>query len=72
MFSGVVLLLFVVWLCGPWGVLVLATGQLPGTLLNFRCRVRLGGISGDTLGALSELTEAATLSSAALFAGLLR
>ncbi|MFP6869109.1 MAG: adenosylcobinamide-GDP ribazoletransferase [Nitrospinota bacterium] len=58
----VLLLLF----CGPAGGLALAGGWLAAKGYGLWCRRRLGGITGDLLGAGSELVEALILTAAAM------
>jgi adenosylcobinamide-GDP ribazoletransferase len=46
---------------GPWGVLALGVAAALAAAWALYLRRRLGGFTGDTLGALVETTEAALL-----------
>ncbi len=59
-----------VLLTGSAGLAAAALAPLPGLYFCRRCRLRLGGMTGDTLGALCEITEAAALCAFALCKGL--
>jgi adenosylcobinamide-GDP ribazoletransferase len=55
----------------PWvGALVVTAGLGAAAALLARCRARLGGVTGDVLGASVEVALVAALSTAALAAGL--
>ncbi len=51
---------------GPRGALALAVAVAVFALWRRACRARIGGLTGDTAGALAELTEAAVLVALAL------
>jgi adenosylcobinamide-GDP ribazoletransferase len=51
----------VVGLCGPVGALALGAAGLAGRAFGWWCRRRVGGVTGDLLGAASELVETALL-----------
>ena len=53
---------------GGWPALAVVVGVLPAWVLLARCRRRLGGITGDVLGALVEVSFAGALVAAALVA----
>lgn len=57
-------LLLIGW--GTAGLLALALGWVIARTFGFWCRRRVGGITGDLLGASSEIVESAVLMSAAL------
>lgn len=63
LFSGTVLVLAV---CGPWGLAGVAGGWLMAFLLGLWFRSRIGGVTGDTLGACCELVETTSLAAAAM------
>jgi adenosylcobinamide-GDP ribazoletransferase len=54
---------------GPLGAAALGAGGLLGRLFGLWCRRRVGGVTGDLLGAASELTETALLVAAAAAGG---
>lgn len=56
--AGATALLVVAWLAGGFGVAVLAGVSLGALALGNVMSARLGGLTGDTYGALCELTEA--------------
>ncbi|MDH4318902.1 MAG: adenosylcobinamide-GDP ribazoletransferase [Desulfobulbaceae bacterium] len=58
--AGLFFLVAAAWLVGSVGGLVaVAAGLLVAVLFCFYCRKKIGGATGDTLGAVCELTEAA-------------
>jgi len=58
--AGLFFLAAVAWLVGAVGGLVaVVAGLLVTVLFCFYCRKKIGGATGDTLGAVCELTEAA-------------
>ena len=48
-------------ICGPIGIATLIPAWLIGRALGMWSRKRIGGVTGDILGATSELTETAVL-----------
>lgn len=69
--KGFVLALLPLWYTGPFHFLALGWGLLFSLGANrYICR-RLGGVTGDTYGAVIEASEAAMLALTAIFAGLL-
>lgn len=52
------------------GVIVIAVGFLACKLFGLSCKKRLGGITGDTLGACSEIVEPAVLLASAVIVGI--
>lgn len=61
----VVALVLVVGIFGPLGALALGLGGIFGRAFGLWCRARVGGVTGDLLGAASELTETLILLAAA-------
>lgn len=57
---------------GMEGLVALAGGLLVARFFGMSCRARIGGATGDTLGACSELVETAVLAAGALAARLLQ
>jgi cobalamin synthase len=49
------------WLLGPWGVAIAATAWGAAMLWAGFAAVRLGGLTGDVLGAVVELAELGVL-----------
>jgi len=61
-FLPIVMALLAGWLCLELdGIVVVLACLLVGTGFSIWCRYRLGGITGDTLGAVSEITETLSL-----------
>jgi adenosylcobinamide-GDP ribazoletransferase len=58
-------LLLLLIACGPTGAAALMLGWVIGRLFGLLCRRRVGGITGDLLGAASEIVETAILLAAA-------
>lgn len=58
-FTGIVLLFLVASLLGGIEIVLAVGGAVAATVLGFGtfCKQRLGGVTGDTLGAMCEITE---------------
>jgi adenosylcobinamide-GDP ribazoletransferase len=65
-------LLILCGICGPvTGLIVFAIGWVICRLFGWWCKRKIGGVTGDLLGACSEIVEIALLFGAALFGNLL-
>jgi len=49
--------LLILFFCGPAGILALGAGWIISRLFGIWCYRRIGGVTGDLLGACSEITE---------------